>query len=289
MNETFDKILRYLDTEDWYVSYNVICVNFDIPDTDRKYILTKLDSEGYIDISSTQDSLDIKISDEGRVFIHETSFSNEAKLEQTINKSFWRHRRFDISLKIAAFVLAILTAYFGYNSYTKDQTIGKQSVEISRLKQELSIVDESVEELHFFSDPMKKDTFIIHMTGESILASNIEFIIKSAIGDTIFYHRFKSQDLIGYGLIGIESPTIEEKENFILKRFYNFFNESNFISPAISKDEELDEEYFDVEYFNEIQNQTDCVSFYYLLGEEYMRRIVYLRKKKIVIEFWACC
>jgi hypothetical protein len=289
MNEIFDKILRHLDSENWYVTYNSLCDNFDIPNSDRKYILTKLETEGYIDVSRTQTSLDIKISNEGRIFIHETSFCNEAKLEETLNKSFWRQRWIDVSLKIAALVLAILTAYLGYKSYTQGTTINEQTVEIKRLKQELSIIDNSIEDSHFFSNPIEKDTFKLHMSGENILTSIIDFTIISTSGDTIFYHRFKSQDLIGYGLIDIESPSKEQKENFILGRFYNFFNDSNFISPAISPDEELDDEFYDAQYFENIKKQKDCVSFYYLLGEEYMRRIVYLRDQKKVVEFWACC
>lgn len=38
-----------------------------------------------------------------------------------------------------------------------------------------------------------------------------------------------------------------------------------------------------------MQNQINCVSFYYLLGEEYMRRIVFLREQKKIVEFWSCC
>ena len=73
MNETFDKILQYLDSRDWYVSYNSLCDNLGIKEGDSKYILTKLETEGYINVERTKTSLDIKISDIGRLFIHETS------------------------------------------------------------------------------------------------------------------------------------------------------------------------------------------------------------------------
>ncbi|MGQ7869080.1 hypothetical protein, partial [Sunxiuqinia sp. sy24] len=71
--------------------------------------------------------------------------------------------------------------------------------------------------------------------------------------------------------------------------FYTFLDESNFQTPAIAKEEKLDDEFFDEKYFEIIKNQSDCVSFYYLLGEEYMRRITYIKRENKVVEFWSCC
>jgi hypothetical protein len=289
MDETFDKILRYLDSKDWYVGYNSLCDNLGIQEGDRKYILTKLETEGYIDVERTKTSLVVKISDSGRVFIHETSFCKETENEKNLSKSRSRRARFDISLKILALILTLLTIFLGYKSYTKTNSIKEQAEEIQRLKNELSHVDKTVEVVHLFSNSEKKDTFTIHMVGENILTSHIDFTIKSGSGDTIFHHKFKSQDLIGYGLTDIDAPTISQKETYILRRFYTFFDASNFASPAIPKDKRLDDEFYNAKYFEEIQKQTGSVSFYYLLGEEYMRRIVYLRVQKKVVEFWTCC
>ena len=173
--------------------------------------------------------------------------------------------------------------------YTKTKKIKEQVEEIQRLKQDFLHVDKTVEVGHLFSNSEKKDTFTLRMVGKDILTSQIDFTIKSALGDTVFYHKFKSQDLIGYGLIDIKDPSKDQMENYILKRFYDFFDDSNFASPAISRYKKLDDEFFDAKYFEEIKKQTDSVSFYYLLGEEYMRRIVYLRDEKEVVEFWSCC
>jgi hypothetical protein len=289
MNEIFDKILRILDSEEWYVSYNSLCDNLDIPKDDRKYILTKLETMGYIAVSRTKTSLDIKISEQGRVFIHETSFCKESEIQKKVNKSESRHRWFDTSLKIVALVLTILSVFLGYKSFTKTNTIKAQEGEIQKLKQDLTNVNNTVEITHFFSNTKNKDIFTLEMNGLDILTSDIDFTIKSISGDTVFYQKFKSQDLIGYGLIDIESPSKDQMEDYILKRFYNFLDTKNFSSPAISKEEELDDDYYDAKYFEVIKKQTDSVSFYYLLGEEYMRRIVYLRDQKKVVEFWSCC
>lgn len=289
MDKLLDQILKYLDTEKWYVSYHSICEKFEIPESEKEYVLTKLDTDGYVDILSTKTSLDIKISDFGRVFIHETGHTKEKELEnQTIN-SLQKDKRIELLFKVATLLLAITTAYLGYQSVHKDTEIKNKRDRIENLEKQLSQIDKTLEEAYFFSTKESKDVFSLHMTGNDILTSVIDFKIVTSKGDTIFNHHFKSEDLIGYGLIGIENPTEKQRQDFILKRFYTFLDESNIQKPAIAKDEELDDEYYDEEYFEVIKNQSDCVSFYYLLGEEYMRQITYVKNENKVIEFWSCC
>jgi hypothetical protein len=289
MDKLLDQILKYLDTEKWYVSYHSVCENFKVPESDRNYIITKLDTDGYIDISRTKTSIDIKISDFGKVFIYETGYAKEKELEkQTIN-SFRKEKKFELLFKVATLMLTITTAFLGYQSIYKDREIEKKTERIISLEKQISQVDETLTETYFFSSKSLKDVFNVHMTGSDILSSVVDFKIITSIGDTIFNHRFKSKDLIGYGLIGIDNPTDKQKQDFILKRFYSFLDKSNIQSPAISRDEELDDDYYDEEYFEIIKTNSDCVSFYYLLGEEYMRRITYIKSENKVIEFWSCC
>lgn len=289
MNKILDQILKHLDDADFYVDYGLICDKFKIPDSDRKYILTKLDNDGYIDISRTKSSLEIKISDEGRVFIYELGYSTEKAIEEQTINSIKKGNRLDNFFKISTLLLAILSVYFAYSNSQKNLEIKEQSALIEKLELQISQVDKTIETSHYFSNTNTKDIFKLSMKGENLLASKIEFEIISKSGEQIFRHIFKSEDLIGYGLIEIEAPTEKQKEDFILKRFYSFLDESNFESPAIEMNEKLDSDYYNADYFNIIKNQTNCVSFYYLLGEEYMRRIVYLKKEKKTVEFWMCC
>lgn len=289
MNKLLDQILKYLDSEKWYVDYNSICDKFQIPESDRKYVITKLETDGNIDISRTLTSVSIKISDFGRVFIHETGYTKENEFENETLNSFRKDKKIELIFKVATLLLAIATLYLGYKSFNKDSIIREKTEKIESLEKQILLVDMTLEETYFFSNSNSKDIFNLHLSGENIMSSKIEFKIITTTGDTIFNHLFKSEDLIGYGLIGVENPTIKQKQDYILKRFYTFLDESNIQSPAIAKNEELDNDYYDEKYFEIIKNQSYCVSFYYLLGEEYMRQITYLKSENKVIEFWSCC
>jgi hypothetical protein len=150
-------------------------------------------------------------------------------------------------------------------------------------------INKSIVERHIFSSTGKKDTFKLKMTGDNILSSQIEFQIISFSGVQIFKQIFPSTYLIGYGLSDINNPSDSDKENFILKRFSAFFDQSNFHNPAISKDVIFDADYYNPQYFDIIKNQDNCISFIYLLGEEDTSAIAYLRHAKKVVKFWGCC
>ncbi|MGQ7870710.1 hypothetical protein [Sunxiuqinia sp. sy24] len=220
MDKLLDQILKYLDTEKWYVSYHSVCERFEIPKSDRDYVLTKLDTDGYIDISKTKTSLSIKISDFGRVFIHETGYTKEKELENQAMNSIQKDKRIELFFKVTTLLLAITTAFLGYQSVHKDFEIKNKTDRIENLEKQLSRVDNTLEETYFFSSKKSKDVFSLHITGNDILTSVIDFNIVTSAGDTIFNQRFKSEDLIGYGLIGIENPTDKQRQDFILKRFY---------------------------------------------------------------------
>jgi len=72
-----DKILKEIEKESWYVDFENLCNKLDIPESKRKYLLSKLDNDGMIEVLSTKTSLNIKISKAGIVFINETGYSNE--------------------------------------------------------------------------------------------------------------------------------------------------------------------------------------------------------------------
>ena len=53
---------------------------------------------------------------------------------------------------------------------------------------------------HLFSDPFKKDTFKIHLSGSSILSGFVRFEIINYQGKEIYSEHFESIYLLGYGL-----------------------------------------------------------------------------------------
>ena len=82
-----DSILKELEKHNWYIDFSELCNNLNVPDNKRKYILSKLSEDEMIDISSTKTSLGIKITDSGRVFINESSYSSENQLKYESNSA----------------------------------------------------------------------------------------------------------------------------------------------------------------------------------------------------------
>lgn len=140
---------------------------------------------------------------------------------------------------------------------------------------------------HFFSSFETKDKFQIQLTGKDILSGQVKFEI-TAKDKLIYSIVFNSMDLIGYGLESNASR--KQKEEFIITRMEEFFDEKKFINPAIdSKD--YDPEDFDlinISVWTEIKKGRS-IGFYYVIGEENMTWIVFLRKENKVIKYKTCC
>ena len=75
----------------------------------------------------------------------------------------------------------------------------------------------------------------------------------------------------------------------MISRIEGFFNENNFLNPAIKKDEKFDPDYSDKETWDEIQSDKAAIGFSYLLGEEDGRKIAFSKKKRIVVMYFNCC
>jgi hypothetical protein len=135
--------------------------------------------------------------------------------------------------------------------------------------------------LHAFSNPNKKDTFQIEVSGKSLLDGIVYFRIISFSGQEIYKISCDANDLIGYGLS--DNSTNKEKEKFIKDRINNFFNKDNFLIPAIKKTDEYDQDYSDKDVWLDIKSDPTAIGFYYLIGEEDNREIAYSKKNKKVI------
>jgi hypothetical protein len=134
---------------------------------------------------------------------------------------------------------------------------------------------------------MVKDTFKIKITGQSITDGTFEFEIITNNGIVIHHETYPSYYLIGYGLEN--NATEADKAEFIKKRIVKFFEEENFHTPAISKDEKFDEDYSDKEFWEDIKSDSTAVSFGYLIGEESNGQIAYSKRLKKVITIFSCC
>lgn len=140
---------------------------------------------------------------------------------------------------------------------------------------------------HMFSNIEYPDTFKIWIQGNNLLKSNVHFEIINYCGEMIYSIEFKSNLLLNYG---IDSDTTDAaKETFIKQRILTFFNEENFMSPAIKDGEPFDQDYSDKAIWDDINSQKNSIGFYYLIGEEDGRSIAYSKKLKKVVMYFNCC
>lgn len=78
-----DSILKDIEKDGWYVDFDDLCNRINIPENKRKYVLSKLEADGMIEVLSTKTSLEIRISKAGIVFINESCYSNEMNISKT--------------------------------------------------------------------------------------------------------------------------------------------------------------------------------------------------------------
>lgn len=139
-----------------------------------------------------------------------------------------------------------------------------------------------------FSNPEEKDELSIKIIGNSILGGTAVISITTKVGRTIFKEEFPARYLIGYSFTG-SYDNEDHKEDYIKERVDEFFVEENFSNPAISTDEQFDEDYSELDNWNDIKSDKTAIGFYYLIGEEAGCRIAYSKKQKRTLTYFCCC
>lgn len=153
-------------------------------------------------------------------------------------------------------------------------------------EREIKLVEQK--KLTIFSNSKEKDEFLIYLVGETIYGGTVFFQIKNYEGMVIHNESFPSKFLIGHEFVGNRNSQ-EEKEEFIIERIKNFFNEENFQFPAISAEENFDEDYSDKDIWEDILSDETAVGFYYLIGEGNGRKIAYSKNNRKVEIYHYCC
>ncbi|MBV9989137.1 MAG: hypothetical protein JO301_15770 [Chitinophagaceae bacterium] len=142
---------------------------------------------------------------------------------------------------------------------------------------------------HPFSEPDRLDSFVIAVTGDSLLHAAVRFEIFDPAGKSIYLDTFPAMHLAGsYDEESLNSPV--KKENFIRKRVRDFFSADKFLEPAVSAADSTDDDYTqDKALWSDLKSNPRSIGFFYLLGEEDGRKIAYSRLKKKVLMYFNCC
>ncbi|MER2998548.1 hypothetical protein [Pontibacter populi] len=149
-----------------------------------------------------------------------------------------------------------------------------------------NIIKQSVKQ-HAFSDPATKDTFKVTLEGDSVQTAKVTFEIHNSKGEQIYLEQFDAIDLINYDLPENANPADWDK--FILNRIDTFFEEENFVTPAIQSGMEFDPYYADETAWEDIKSDSNSIGFYYLLGKEDGRWIAYSEALQKVVMYFNCC
>ena len=142
--------------------------------------------------------------------------------------------------------------------------------------------------IHAFSEKNQKDTFRLTVTGASILTGKICFEIISYKSKKIYTQTFDAASLLNYDI----APTApdREKQQFIKQRIKDFFNEDNFMNPAIKSEDTFDTDYSSGrKEWEAIKADRSAIGFYYLVGEEDGRSIAWSKTLKKVVLYFNCC
>jgi hypothetical protein len=141
---------------------------------------------------------------------------------------------------------------------------------------------------HAFSDPARLDSFVVTVTGDSLLEANVRLEIFDYAGRSIYLDTFSSGYLLGYGVD--YNNTQAEKEDYIRKRVEGFFDTDSFIFPAIASTDPLDGEHTEnKKFWTELKANPQAIGFYYLLGKEDGRYIAYSKSLRKALLYYNCC
>ena len=140
---------------------------------------------------------------------------------------------------------------------------------------------------HNFSSVSEEDTFRIYVAGSSITKGEFHFQIITSKNKVIYDESLETTWLLDFDADG--DTTENEKENYIRRRIEDFFDEDNFMKPAISASDSYEADYSDKLIWDEIKSDSTSIGFYYLVGKEDGRRIAYSKRSKNVVLYYNCC
>lgn len=195
-------------------------------------------------------------------------------------------------LAILFFSLLVLACGRPSSSSDNDSKASAEEIKDSAALRQYVFEDQK---LHRFSDPAQQDTFKLHVTGDKndLQHARIHFQILAPGGKEIYSDTFEGTYLLDYGLMErVKNPedlNDSIRNDYIRERLNRFFADENFKSPAVKSDATFDNYYQSRELFEELKKKPEAISFYYLLGKEDGKSIVYSEKEQKAVLFYNCC
>lgn len=143
-------------------------------------------------------------------------------------------------------------------------------------------------QLYTFSDSTKTDTFKIDLIGEKSDNMNLVFTITNYDGVEIYKEEVKATQLLKSYLASEDLTKEGDKIKFLNEQINVFFDEEHFLEPAVTTEQEPDENTPDEAFYEELKrNQLN--GFYYSLGKDKTVYIAWSPSEKKVKIYYQCC
>lgn len=139
-----------------------------------------------------------------------------------------------------------------------------------------------------FSDTLKLDTFKVTLTGEKSEDMVLNFTINNFKGQKIYQKTITATALLQSYLDSEDLKKDNDKIAFINKQINDFFTEEHFLEPAVTAEQDLDDNTPDEAFYNELK-QTQLNGFYFSLGKDKSIYIAWSVKEQKVKIYYQCC
>lgn len=138
-----------------------------------------------------------------------------------------------------------------------------------------------------FSDSLQADTFKIKIAGDAD-NKHLLFSITSFEGKLIYEEDIKADDLFKNYDATINLKKKKNQVKFLNEELERFFDEENFLEPAIMENETPDQYVPDKAFYEELK-QSQLNGFIYRLGKENKMYIGWSEKDRKVKAYYNCC
>ncbi|GAC1374848.1 MAG: hypothetical protein NVS3B25_02680 [Hymenobacter sp.] len=136
----------------------------------------------------------------------------------------------------------------------------------------------TVSTTHAFSDPKKKDLFVLQLRGPRVLTAQAHLIVTNAAGDTLSHQVLPARALLTEkALNDTQAASVRDQEIAILQGMNSFFADGHFSQPAVPAGAEQPAE-LDSKTWGALREDPAAVGFDYTGAGGAERRMAFVRK-----------
>lgn len=142
--------------------------------------------------------------------------------------------------------------------------------------------------LRSFSDTTKKDTFKIVLKGEKAADMALIFTITPPGSKPIYTKTLLAKELLNNYKETVDLGKEKKQVQFMEDELHGFFEEENFLEPAVTAQEQPDKNTPDKNFFSELKT-SGLNGFKYRTGKESKIYIAWSAKDQKVKPYYECC